>query len=409
MPSINSTSVTEPNVRFGATFLNTDYASRAVKDEVLMDKSTGELAYKRPIDGRFLYYDREKFDTNDFLFQLQVMLNTASFWLPDTSDSNYLTTYLMMLQYNLNEFSFDPTYPLNFEDGGKKKNSNNDYFTISNDALGFIAKIESRPRDEALINFVAAKYDNYYKNYSGNDQDSVRQKLLFRNPNYEGSNIEIRYKLTWIKNGNEPFSNEYTGYCKANQLSFVEFPDYTPPTNDEADSVKLQIISVSMPKFNLGRDIISGQSENIILKKITDSQEIRLTSCTITTTITENENSFIMPDQNCCTILLLDNIPNINRYLELIGNIGGGGGGVLLASSYPTIDEWRTTKLWLERIRDVDSGGELTDLGSNTKFEELEAFFGKPLPTSTNFTLNSFETEGFYVETLGTKDMILKW
>ena len=92
------------------------------------------------------------------------MLNNSSFWLPDITDKNYLTSYLMMVQYNLNEFVFDPTYPMNFEDGGKKKNQNNDSFTISREAKGFIVKISSRPRDEALINFVTAKYENYYKN-----------------------------------------------------------------------------------------------------------------------------------------------------------------------------------------------------------------------------------------------------
>ena len=410
MPSINLTAVTEPNVRFGATFLNTDYSSRAVNDEVLMDKTTGELAYKRPIDGRFLYCDREKFDTDDFYIQLQVMLNNSSFWLPDSTDSIYTTSYLMMVQYNLNEFTFDPAYPMNFEDGGKKKNSNNDSFTISRQATGFITKISSRPRDEALINFVTAKYDNYYKNYTGNDQESVRRMLLYKDPNYEGASIEVRYRLAWLKNGNEHFSNDYTGYVKANQVSFIEFSNYTPPTTSEADSVKLQILSISLPKFSLGNEIITNQSENVILKKITDSQEIRLTSCNITTTITENDKSFIMPDQRYCTILLLDTIPNMTKNIEVVGDLGGGGGGgVLLSAPYPSSDQWRTTKLWLERFRDVDSGGETIDTGSSTKFADLEAFFGKPLPTSSTFTMNALDTEGFYVESLGTKDIVLSW
>lgn len=410
MPSINSTAVTEPNVRFGATFLNTDYSSRAVNDEVLMDKTTGELAYKRPIDGRFLYYDREKFNTDEFYFQLQIMLNNSSFWLPDITDKNYLTSYLMMVQYNLNEFVFDPTYPMNFEDGGKKKNQNNDSFTISREAKGFIVKISSRPRDEALINFVTAKYDNYYKNYTGNDQEKVRRKLLYKNQYYDGASIEVRYRLTWLKNGNEHFSNDFSGYVKSNQSSFIEFSNYTPPTYDEADAVRLQILSISLPKFSLGKELMTNQSENVILRKITDSQEIRLTSCEITTTITENDTSFIMPDQRYCTILLLDTIPNMTKNIEVVGDIGGGsGGGVLLSTPYPSSDQWRTTKLWLERFRDVDSGGELTDLGSSTKFDELEAFFGKPLPTSSTLTTNALDTEGFYVETIGTKDMSLSW
>lgn len=408
MPSIKSITITDPNVRFGTTFLNTDYALRAVKDEVLMDKTTGELVYKRYNDGKFLYYNRERIDVDEFYLQLQIILNDALFWIPDAADTSYLITYLMMSQYNLNEFDFDPNYPSNFEDGGKKKNVNNDMFTISNESTGFIANIASRPRDEAMINFVTSKYDNYYKNYTGNDPEILRHTSRFNNPCYEGSNIEIQYKLTWVKDGNSVFSNTYTGYAKANQLSFIEFPNYTPPSYDDVDSVNLQIINVSIPKLKFGKEIITDQAENIMLNKLIDSQEIRLTSCNIITTITENNELFMMPDQNCCTVLLLDSIRNVSNYLEMIKSIGGGG-GILLSTEYPSDNKWRNMKLWLERFRDVDPGGELVDVGSDTSFDDLEAYFGKPLPIPSSLTLDEYNRDGFYIGIKKTRSMTLQW
>ena len=409
MASINSTAVTDPNVKFAATFLNTDYASKAVKDEVLMDKSTGEVVFKRPIDGRFLYYDRERFDTNEYFFQLQTLLNSSTFWLPTVGDDYYDKTYLSMIQYNLNEFEFDSTYLPNYEEGGKKRNMNGDAFSISRQSAGFFVKITTRPRDEALLNFVTAKYDNYYKNYIGEDVDILKETQKFSNSAYENSNIEIRYRITWVKGSNEPFEAEYSGYAKANQLSFIEFPKYTPPSKSDVDTVKLQIIAVSLPKFQLGKSIIRDSIGNKMLEKITDSQEIRLLSCNITTTITESSTAFVMPDQNCCTILLLDSMQNVDRLLDMFGDIGGGGGSILLSVPYPSEAQWRNMKLWMERIREVDSGGEITNMDSQTTFDSLESYFGKPLPTESTLTTNSFDINGFYVESIRDKELSLSW
>lgn len=408
--TILSSEITTPNVRFGATFLNTDYHTMAVNDEVLMDKSTGEIVYKRVKDGKFLYHDRERFNTDEYIMQLQVMLNNAAFWLPTIANSNYLTTYLMMLQYNLDKFLLDPTTGSSYEDGGVKKNPYNDSFSISHESTGFFVKIKTRPRDEAVINFTTAKYDNYYKNYNGDDATGIRENALFNNPSYENSNIKITFRVNWIKDGDLINTTDYVGYARANITSYVEFDNYTIPSIEDVDSVQLQILSVSLPKFKLGKDIITGQSESIVLNKVIDAQEIRLLSCEITTTITETEKSFLMPSDTATTILLINDMVSLNEYLGRVDSLGGGnGGGVLLSTSYPSLDEWRTTKLWLERVRDVIAGGETQNVGTSTSFNELEEYFGKPIPTTAGFTVDPTIGYGFYVEQINTKDIGLSW
>ena len=330
-----------PNVRFAATFLNTDYHSMAVDDEVLIDKSTGEIVYKRVADGKFLYYDRERFDTNEYVMQLQTMLANAAFWLPKVGDDVYLTTYLMMVQYNLDKFIFDNTTGSRYEDGGVKKNQYNDSFSISHKSTGFFIKIKTRPRDESVINFITSKYDNYYKNYNGTDADSIQEKALFNNPSYENSNITITFKVNWIKDGNLINSTEYVGYARANIMSYIEFDSYSVPSVEDVDSVQMQIVSVSLPKMKLGKEIVTGESENIILNKVIDAQEIRLLSCEITTTITETPKSFLMPNDNTTTILLINDMVSLNDSLSRVNSLGSGE-QVVLSTEKPA-----NASLWL--------------------------------------------------------------
>ena len=401
------TSVIEPNVRFAATFLNTDFSDRAIPDEVLMDKSTGELVYKRVSDGKFLYYDRENFDTDIFYMQLQNIFDHSSFWIPTPDDPTYLKTYLMMVQYNLNQFKFDTMLPTIYEDGGINVNVNKDGFSISHDSVGFFAKIKSRPRDEAVINYITAKYDNYYENYNGSDPDAIIERNLFSDPTYLKSNVDIHFRLSWFKNGSKVYTQEFIGHARANQISYIPFSGYTTPSVKSVDSVILEIIDISMPKLKMGKKILTSQVESMILNKSTDTDCIKLLSCDITATVTETEKSITMPNQNYCTILLLSGIGTVTETFKTVG--GNDSGGVLLSTEYPSIDTWRTTKLWMERMRDVVDGGELVELDSPTSFTDMEEFFRKPLPTSSGFTTDPNKTDGFYIETKTTKTLSLLW
>ena len=63
-PEINT-----PNMRFGTSFLSLDKHEHGVEDEVLMDKRTGQVVYKRDTDGKLIYYAQENFHLNNYIRQ----------------------------------------------------------------------------------------------------------------------------------------------------------------------------------------------------------------------------------------------------------------------------------------------------------------------------------------------------
>ena len=58
--SYKPTNVEQPDMRFATTFLSNKYRDYAVKGESLMDKATGEIFTKRPLDGRVVSFFQNK-------------------------------------------------------------------------------------------------------------------------------------------------------------------------------------------------------------------------------------------------------------------------------------------------------------------------------------------------------------
>ena len=50
------TFITKPNSRFATTMLSTEYRDYAVRGEEIVDKATGELFIKRPVDGKIISF-----------------------------------------------------------------------------------------------------------------------------------------------------------------------------------------------------------------------------------------------------------------------------------------------------------------------------------------------------------------
>ena len=98
-----SVSSIQPNLRFGTSFLDTKYRERGVNGESLMDKRTGEVAYKRVSDGSLIYFDREKLKLDDYISNLRALMKSnVRFSYPTEyntkdMDSEYFSTFLLVL------------------------------------------------------------------------------------------------------------------------------------------------------------------------------------------------------------------------------------------------------------------------------------------------------------------------
>ena len=84
------THYTTPDMRFGTTFLSTEYRDYAVEGEVLIDKISGEIFMKRPSDGRIISFHQNKKYMHDLVLELRVLLtNNESFLYPVNNKSAY--------------------------------------------------------------------------------------------------------------------------------------------------------------------------------------------------------------------------------------------------------------------------------------------------------------------------------
>lgn len=302
MANTTNTTITVPNERFAASFLNTKYRDRAVPDEVLMDKTTGSLVYKR-LDGSFMCYDRENIDILEIANKLHsVYVNDKTAIYPTKINSNdYENTHLMGVQYDLQSFSYKESFLTRFEDGAVLENNINTAFSISHEMNGFFIKAVASPRDVSLINLLSSVCDRYFRTYEGDKEAFLAIKnLLKTNPLYQGSNVEIGYTLRYYKN--EVLSKEISGigYGKIQEISYIPFSDLEIKSYEEAEYITLSIDSITLPKVKYGYVIKEEHFTNEELElyeKIKDLNDISLKYLDVYTFTTITDIPYIVPNK----------------------------------------------------------------------------------------------------------------
>jgi hypothetical protein len=174
----NTVNVYTPNMRFGASFL--DYLHHddmcAVNDEVMLDKRTGQLVYKRNTDGKLIYWSQEDFHLNNYMRQMYVLMKTnISTYSRPTSDkcAYYKDVYFMSYNIDTVNWRFNEAGAQSFIEGGILENDHPDDHSFVQETNGFFFQAYGRPRDRALLSYLTALYDNYYSSYKGNDADAL--------------------------------------------------------------------------------------------------------------------------------------------------------------------------------------------------------------------------------------------
>ena len=171
--------VLTPDTRFGATFLDILFNEHAAKDEVMLDKESGDLAYKRKGDGRIMWYSQENIPLYTFVSQLRSRANAYVYYeRPDYRSPVYEDSYFMSCLLDMKDWVFDKD-PDEEEgtvhsllNGDKLNNCFPDAFSVSQDANGFYIQLNVEPKDIALIQLLNARYNAEYINYSGDDEEA---------------------------------------------------------------------------------------------------------------------------------------------------------------------------------------------------------------------------------------------
>lgn len=393
-----------PNMRFGTSFLDFKNHDKAVNDEVLMDKRTGELVYKRNSDGKFVYYTQENVHLNSYMRQLKTIIQThrRSYIRPIPNNCEFCDdTYFMSYNIELVDFAAaEDAEKKTLIEGAEMLNPNPVAHSFTQETNGFFIELTGRPRDRATISFLTSKYDQYYKNYEGEDEDALAKKAMYKIENYDMSQAVVNYTITYYTSSDEIYARQTTdGYVRINEVSFVPFTYAGIYPRTSVAYAKIQINSISTPKLAGAMDLLkdSTVSEKSLYTRVKDYDDIAFITCNVSIYTTTTDQSFTVPSEDNCTPVLLMGWEEFEE--ELVNaKTGSESTGILVSVKEPDETGWEDISLWGERIRDVFGSGEEDETGAVTKLDELEKSFGSIAYHYGNFTLNVKDTDDYYVQ-----------
>lgn len=394
-----------PNMRFGASFLSFEHHEHAVNDEALMDKRTGEIVYKRNSDGKLIYYAQENVHLNNYMRQLKTLIqNHRRTYIRPIPNNCEFCDDTFFISYNMELINFAPAEDAEKKtliEGGVLLNPNPVAHSFTQETNGFFINLTGRPRDRALISFLTSKYDQYYKNYDGEDVDALTKKELYKLEGYDMSQAVINYTVTYYTSSDEIYAKQTSdGYVRINEVSFVPFTYAGIYPRTSVAYAKIQINSISTPKLVDAVALMknSSLSEKALYERIKDYEDIAFISCNVSIHITTTDQSFTVPPEDDCTPILL---MGWSEFEEELANAktSGGASGILISVQEPDQTGWEDITIWGERIRDVVGDGDEELTGANTNIDELEKNFGSIQYHYGNFTLDPKDVDDYYVET----------
>lgn len=409
MSDTTNVSTKDPNLRFGISFLDIKYADRAAKGEAMMDKTTGEIVYKRESDGSILYFNRENMNIEDWLIFMESTYQKTSGSIYPTKDncSKINSTYLLGTNFDLTKFIEDSG---SFENGGIKRNTFVTEFNITHESNGFFAKLNLRPRDVTYVNLISEMYDRYFKDYNGVNNDYIAENAKFAKPNYFGNSLQINYTYSVYKNGEKIRNITDDGFCRPNEICYIPFNNSSVYSRDDADYCTLEINYVTIPKLKYGiviKSLVSSDSEKNIMNIVKDNDPITMISLDTFTYSTTTDIPFATPSPNNSKTIQFIKAEVVNEAFERIEKMSGSN-GFYFSTTEPSKEEWISTSIWGENVREVYTGGEVENTTDSNILSKLEALFGKGKEIIGPFTVDYNDVTGFFVESIKTSDMTLE-
>lgn len=369
------TIIVRPDSRFATSFLSTKYRDHAVNGEALMDKTSGELFFKRESDGKIVSFYQNKKLISDLVIELRILLaNNQSFEYPyDDGSAFFVSSNYDLIAIN-NESLYDLTTDDVFINNGPE-DINKLSFKISGRCNGFFCRNSTRDVDKAIIEFLTNQYDYRLKNYNGNDSEFLAEKNKYNtNIKWENSNAILTYDIIVTKNGvNYEYLNNIE-YINTNEDNCILFDNTIFTTHGYYDYATVIIKSITYDKIHFminHKDSFDTDFIEAYNKLIHSDNRIEVAEFNVNHFI-DNANDIIILGNE--SIISFVDIENINRYMSKMSKLTNAS-SVITTISEPSDSVWLANTLWAERIRDVDVGGVITDTGSRSLFSEIEEFY----------------------------------
>jgi len=376
----------KPDIRYATTFLDHKYRDYSVEGEAMMDKTTGEIFMKRPIDGRIVSYEQNKKYLHDLVLELRVLLNNNSDF--EYPSENY-SAYFLQTHYDLatiNDEQAVDLYGTGFaplvirnnpdpETGAVDSPLRHLEFNLSNRTNGFFVRMNSRDTDKAIIEYFTNQYNKTIDNYVGSSQVILDQKDFMDGiPLWRDSNIQVDYTVI-VSDAFDTKTYEKVGYIRYNETSALYLPTAAMATDFPYgwNSVKIQINQISYPKiqFVLQHPTLWDTDFEVeTYKLIAPDRQIINQYFTVMSFVNKMGDVELLGNEQI--VALLDG-PYLRRYMSKMSSMIDCS-SVILRATKPDDDEWKPNSLWLETIRNVSEGGQLTWFDSHTDIRRMEEY-----------------------------------
>ena len=396
------TLIVKPDMRFANTFLDTKYRDYSVPGEALMDKISGELFMKRPIDGRVISFFQNKKMLHDLTLELRVMLtNNENIHYPyDNENAFFVSSNYDLLTIN-NE---QPINILNDNIIIQRKGENIDNintlsFNISKDNNGFFCRPTTRDCDKPFIEFLVNKYNTFFKNYSGDNEEYLEELDKFDTIElWEDSSCEIVYSATKYKNGVAGESITSIRHpVRVNENSGVEIP-YTFIGERESrnyDYIKIEISSIEFYKVHymiehkddFGEDFLNNYNKLLFEKDSDDNGIVKPAEFSVMYFIDDINQIELLGNE---FLLALLDVPYVNRYMTKMSKLKAAS-QFLTTIEEPNEIEWGANTCWAERVRDVYKYGVSERTTSENSFENIAKYFSINSATISGFIITEDE------------------
>lgn len=367
----SSTVVIQPDTRFATSFLSTKYRDHAVPGEALMDKTSGELFMKRPIDGKVISFSQNKKVLDELVLNLRVLLtNNAQFTYNANStdgfcvSTNYDSTTInneVLLNLMTDNIVTDDTELLNKLT-----------FKVSADSNGFFCRPATRDVDKPVVEFLSNQYNTMFLHYEGDNETYLEEANKFiMNERWLYCSTIITYVLT-VTHGDRVRTYEVTDYLNMNETCAITFPTIIwNEFQNGIDSYEVNIKSINPYKVHFMVEHASEFGEvfsSAYQKLLFADNRIGSAEINIIHFIDKADDVDILGNE---TIIAFLDIPKINNYMSKMAKLMTGTQFITKVDR-PEDYDWMANGVWAERVRDLGGGGIANKTGSPTNIEMLE-------------------------------------
>lgn len=368
----NPTVINKPDMRFATTFLSTKYRDYAVRGEAIMDKATGELLFRRPLDGRYVSFNQNKKYMHDLTLELRVLLtNYANFSYDTTSITGwYVSSDEDLVSLNQQKYVDILTTNTTIEESKTLE------FKLSTNTNGFFCKPMSRDCDKAVIEYLTNIYDTTIRAYTGSDETFLQEQDKMNASGYYNANATLEYSVT-VQKGSLSKTYEATSYIRINEEVLVEIPssDIAVDYPEGYESILVTITGIKYNKIHFVMNHVeafNGVAEGLTKFRYLDNV-VNINYLNLMYFIDDSKDVVLNGTENL--IAMLD-IPYIQRYMGKMAKLKESS-DIITTVGRPSSDLWDANTMWAERFRDIGENGSEVYLASESNFKDYERYFAK--------------------------------